>query len=197
MKDKLDFPRLIELELWDLRKWFELDDNMGKSLLQKIVDAAPVLDKINYCGYSRILDVLTENKYKFLATFDFDLFTMTNNNDNPDLIEKTWKLIQSGPKITNLSMSQFSLIDPLVLNLLTSLVRRCSDSLEKFEISLDNPLEAMRSLPPLPKLVDLRVNIDQRRLFDLAEFQQVQLQHLFPRLKDVDLRLENSGNMHA
>ena len=69
------------------------------------------------------------------------------------LVGKTWKFIQTGPKISELAALNFWLIDPVRAHLFTSFVRTCANSLEKLEIIELSSLETIRNLPPLPKLL--------------------------------------------
>ena len=72
-QDKLEFPRLRELELQNLDAWKSYEaDNMETKLLLKILDGAPKLEKIIHNGASRILKILPEHMYNLLSTFSFE-----------------------------------------------------------------------------------------------------------------------------
>ena len=180
-EENLDFPQLEELDIWDPSNL----SSHGKGLVQKILDGAPKLDKIMHGGERRILKIIRPHHYRLLRKLEFK----DDFSDN-ELNDLTWKLVQSGPRLTELSLSYGynpSTCEPLF----HSLVESSSDSLENLKLRGATSIDKVKEFPVLPNVTLLSLRSDHRQLFEyLDQFQFVRFGDLFPKLEQVDLHVE-------
>ena len=183
--DKVEFPQLQHFEILNLQDWL---DNNDKGLLQKMLEGAPMLEKISHDnGDWRILEILPESKYKLLNKFEF----LGLRHERLNALSR--KLVESGPRISELSASfayDESDVPPICHSMFRTLVQSCLSCLKTLKVRGIRSCEKLEEFPPLLNVNSLTINIEEEKPLEFLDgLQLFRFGDLFPNLEKVSLQI--------